>query len=67
MKKMMVWVITLVALSTGVLRAQDIAGSWQGTLQAGKGLRTILKVSKAESGDGAHSFTASTRRRTVCP
>jgi non-heme chloroperoxidase len=56
MKKMMVWVITLVALSTGVLRAQDIAGSWQGTLQAGKGLRTILKVSKAESGGWSALF-----------
>jgi len=56
MKKMMVWIITLVALSTGVLRAQDIAGSWQGTLQAGKGLRTILKVSKAESGGWSAQF-----------
>ncbi len=28
----------------------DIAGTWQGTLQAGKGLRTILKISKADNG-----------------
>jgi len=32
------------------LQAQDIAGDWQGTLQAGKGLRLVLKVSKTEGG-----------------
>jgi uncharacterized protein (TIGR03435 family) len=30
--------------------APDIAGTWQGTLPLDKGLRTVLKVSKAESG-----------------
>jgi uncharacterized protein (TIGR03435 family) len=36
----------------GVLHAQsrDISGNWQGTLQAGKGLRTVLKISKADTG-----------------
>jgi uncharacterized protein (TIGR03435 family) len=36
----------------GVLHAQgpDISGNWQGTLQAGQGLRTLLKISKADSG-----------------
>lgn len=36
----------------GVLHAQtpDISGTWQGTLQAGKVLRTVLKISKADTG-----------------
>jgi uncharacterized protein (TIGR03435 family) len=36
----------------GTLHAQspDISGNWQGTLEAGKGLRTILKISKADTG-----------------
>jgi uncharacterized protein (TIGR03435 family) len=39
-------------LAIGVLHAQspDISGNWQGTLQAGKGLRTVLKISKADNG-----------------
>ncbi|HEY1743871.1 MAG TPA: TIGR03435 family protein [Granulicella sp.] len=38
--------------AVGVLHAQgpDISGNWQGTLQAGKGLRTLLKISKADTG-----------------
>ena len=28
----------------------DITGNWQGTLQAGKDLRTIIKISKADAG-----------------
>ena len=36
----------------GVLHAQapDVSGNWQGTLQAGKGLRLVLKISKADTG-----------------
>ncbi len=30
--------------------AQDISGTWQGTLQAGRGLRTVIKISKADDG-----------------
>ena len=30
--------------------AQDIAGTWQGTLHAGKDLRTVVKISKADGG-----------------
>jgi uncharacterized protein (TIGR03435 family) len=39
-------------IAMGVLHAQspDISGNWQGTLQVGKGLRTILKISKADNG-----------------
>ncbi|MDQ2777090.1 MAG: M56 family metallopeptidase [Acidobacteriota bacterium] len=30
--------------------AQDITGSWQGTLHAGKDLRTVLKITKGDGG-----------------
>jgi uncharacterized protein (TIGR03435 family) len=38
-------------LLCGALRAQDISGNWQGTLQTGQGngLRTLLKISKADN------------------
>ena len=46
MRKFMTCVAVLSMLVAGSLRAQDITGNWQGTLQAGKGLRTILKITK---------------------
>src|ERR1700728_2522526 len=30
--------------------APDISGNWQGTLVAGQGLRTLIKISKADTG-----------------
>src|ERR1700679_3810997 len=40
--------------ATGIIparaQAPDISGNWQGTLQAGKGLRLVLKISKADTG-----------------
>jgi uncharacterized protein (TIGR03435 family) len=40
--------------ATSLLHAQtpapDISGNWQGTLVAGQGLRTVLKISKADTG-----------------
>jgi uncharacterized protein (TIGR03435 family) len=42
--------IALAALPGGTLLAQDITGTWQGTLQAGRELRTVIKISKAEGG-----------------
>ena len=51
MKKLVAPVLALAALSawsTVTLRAQlDITGTWQGTLQAGRDLRTVVKISKA--------------------
>jgi len=39
------------ALSTGSsLLGQDITGTWQGTLKAGRDLRTVVKISKADNG-----------------
>ena len=51
MKKLMLWIVTLAVLSGGALLAQeDITGTWQGTLQAGRELRTVIKISKADGG-----------------
>lgn len=36
--------------TAGAMLAQDIIGTWQGTLQAGSELRTVIKISR---GDGA--------------
>src|SRR4051794_25998899 len=45
MKKL---VLALVTMSVGSLVAQvDVTGTWRGTLQAGRGLRTVVEISKA--------------------
>ena len=48
MKKLMLLIVSLVALMGGSLRAQDITGNWQGTLTppSGKELRIILQLTK---------------------
>lgn len=63
MRKFMLLVAASVLTFTGVLHAQapvapaqaataahapDLVGNWQGTLQTGKGLRTIVRVSKVD-------------------
>ncbi len=46
MKKLSIWILGVSLLTGTALHAQDISGNWQGTLQVGKGLRTVLKISK---------------------
>lgn len=43
---------TLIALAPGYrpLRAQDIAGTWQGAMQAGKEQRILVKIAKTDAG-----------------
>jgi hypothetical protein len=43
--------ITLLVLLTPLLRAQDIVGDWQGTIQTKTGLRVILHVEKVSEGE----------------
>jgi pimeloyl-ACP methyl ester carboxylesterase len=50
MKKKILWILALVALSSGRLRAQDVVGDWQGTLEAGKEYRIVVKIAKNDSG-----------------
>lgn len=43
-------VVALAAVGVGArAQAPDAAGTWQGTLQVGKGLRTVLKTTKADA------------------
>jgi uncharacterized protein (TIGR03435 family) len=48
MKKRLLWFAGAMLSLGAVLHAQDkdISGNWQGTLQAGKGLRTVIKITK---------------------
>src|SRR5689334_24376131 len=50
MKKILLSMVALAALPCGALLAQDLTGTWQGTLTLpnGKELRTVIKVAKAE-------------------
>ena len=50
MKNFMFGMIAFAALSGGALLAQDLTGTWQGTLTLpnGKELRTVIKVTKAD-------------------
>ena len=52
MKKLLMWIGVLGLLSAGSLLAQDLTGTWQGTLQGPRELRTVIKVTKADDGNG---------------
>jgi uncharacterized protein (TIGR03435 family) len=45
MKPLTLWILALAAVSGGALRAQNVTGTWQGTLKAGQqDLRTVVKI-----------------------
>ncbi len=48
MKKFLLCILASAIVFAGALSAQDkdITGTWQGTLQAGRALRTVVKISK---------------------
>ena len=50
MRSLILGIVALVMLSAGPLQAQDIAGDWQGTLQAGRDLRIVVKISNGDAG-----------------
>jgi hypothetical protein len=50
MKIQLHWLMALSLFSARWLQSQDVVGTWQGTLQADKDLRLVLKVSKADAG-----------------
>jgi uncharacterized protein (TIGR03435 family) len=50
LKKLMLWIIAFAALPGSSLLAQDVTGDWQGTLQAGQALRTVIKITKTDPG-----------------
>ena len=68
MKKLTFWIIAFAVLSRGGLLAQDISGTWQGTLHSGQDLRLMCKISKSESGGmKAVSVSRYDPRRPSCP
>ena len=54
MKNMTLWIAAFATLSSGLLRAQDIAVDWQG--EAGR-YRYVLHVTKPGSGGGNPTLT----------
>jgi uncharacterized protein (TIGR03435 family) len=57
MKKTLLWIVGLTLILScfgGALRANaqtkeiDVTGNWQGTLQAGQGLRIVMKITKVD-------------------
>ena len=49
MNKLLLWILAFAALPGGSLLAQDVTGDWQGTLQAGRALRTVFKITKTDT------------------
>jgi len=46
MKRTVLWLVTLVSTLGLAAYAQDVTGTWQGTLHADKDLRTVFKIAK---------------------
>lgn len=59
MKKPMMWIIALAALPGSALRAQNITGVWQGSLQGPQGpaLRVVMKISLVDDKLKAVSYS----------
>src|SRR5215475_3678521 len=50
MKKFVLWIAAFAAFSLGSLQAQDLSGTWQGTLNAlGRSLRIVIKITKTNT------------------
>jgi uncharacterized protein (TIGR03435 family) len=49
MKKLAVWIVAAAALPGGALFAQDLSGTWQGTLALKTELRLVVKIAKADA------------------
>jgi len=49
MKRLLPWMIALTAWQGATLYAQNVIGDWQGTLQAGKELRIVVKISTTDN------------------
>ena len=50
MRKLILWMLVLAALPNGTLLAQNLTGTWQGSLQIpGRELRTVFKISTTDA------------------
>ena len=50
MKMSILPLVAFTALSGGALLAQDVSGTWQGTLHAVSDLRIVIRISNTEGG-----------------
>ena len=50
MKPVLRWLVVIAVLAGTAVQAQNLAGNWQGTLQAGKELRLVLVISSVNPG-----------------
>jgi uncharacterized protein (TIGR03435 family) len=50
MRNLILSVVALLSVCTGVARAQGLAGTWQGTLDAGRPLRIVMTVTNGDGG-----------------
>jgi uncharacterized protein (TIGR03435 family) len=50
MKHYVLLTLALLALSAGALQAQDLTGTWQGTIMTARELRMVIKISSADGG-----------------
>ena len=50
MKYLMRWMVIVATLSGGVAHAQNVTGTWQGTLNVGKELRIVIVIASAAGG-----------------
>ena len=49
MKKLMLWMTALAAAPVSLLNAQNLTGTWQGSLKAGpQELRIVIKISLSD-------------------
>jgi bla regulator protein blaR1 len=50
MRSLILSLVALVSVMTGVARAQELSGNWQGTLDAGRPLRIVVKIANGDAG-----------------
>jgi bla regulator protein blaR1 len=50
MRNLILSVVVLLSVCTGVARAQGLAGTWQGTMDAGRPLRIVVTVTNGDGG-----------------
>ena len=50
MRRAIVAILGVLAFGAGIAQAQDLTGQWQGTLQAARDLRTVIRISKGDDG-----------------
>jgi uncharacterized protein (TIGR03435 family) len=51
MKHYALLTVALLALTAGALQAQDLTGTWQGTIMTVRDLRMVIKISNADGGE----------------